>query len=330
MAERGIVIAIKGPIVGVFKVLNAGLAGLPTRGGTEYQRGPRHAINGFAIIVPGGIEHSDRAKFLAVAHKVADIDERDIEIGPHLTPITCARCHNHTKARVTIWPNDVFVAGLSIVFPRNRDHVLGQNTQELWILHGDITPEHELFMVRLEDSTDLLHVLEIHTTQPDVGSAGGRLSMAEFKGLVASDVQKRAGKKRYEVRVHGLDEIVRLLLGRGKHVPMRPLGDVRINFVLQHVMKVPEGLLFRKDGYIKLLCIGYNALDLIRRERCFLGSNQRLAREIEYVLHVKSKQIHLVRRQRADLAFHKFLSRDGTAADIVLHAAPLHAGPVAN
>ncbi len=111
---------------------------------------------------------------------------------------------------------------------------------------------------------------------------------------------------------------------------MRAFRDVGVNFVLQHMVKMSEGLLLGKNGDVELSGVVDQSVDFLRRERGFFGGEQRLAGEIEHVLHVKSEQIHLVGRQRADLALHVVFGGNGAAADVILHTAPLHAWPVAN
>ena len=97
-----------------------------------------------------------------------------------------------------------------------------------------------------------LHVIEIDASEADFSDSCGGLSVAQFESLVASDVQKRPGKKRDQVGIHGLDDVVGLFFRGGEHVAVRTLGYVGIDFVLQHVVEMSEGLLLGKNGDVEI------------------------------------------------------------------------------
>ena len=85
------------------------------------------------------------------------------------------------------------VARLRIVIPGNGDHVLGQNAEQLRILHRDVAPEHKLLMIGLKNAAHLLHVLEINSSQADFMGAALRSVRAPVQ---QSRRRQRAGKVR--------------------------------------------------------------------------------------------------------------------------------------
>src|ERR1700735_4469518 len=95
-------------------------------------------------------------------------------------------------------------------------------------------------------------------------------------------------------------------------------------------MEMAEGLLLGKNGHVEMLGIVHQGIDFMRSERRFLRRHKRLAGEVEDLLHVETEQIHLVSRQSPDLILHEIFGGNGTAADVILHASPLHAWPISN
>jgi len=50
-------------------------------------------------------------------------------------------------------------------------------------------------------------VLQINPTQADISGAGRGLSLAEFKCLIAANMQKRPGKQRHGFGIHAADDV---------------------------------------------------------------------------------------------------------------------------
>src|SRR5580658_11358557 len=100
-------------------------------------------------------------------------------IRPDLAPIVRPRRDYYVKARIAKRFDNAHVAWLGIVIPRHGNHVLRKRPEQLRIFHRDITPEHELLVIGLENAVHLLNVFEIDAAQPYFGGAGRGLSMAE-------------------------------------------------------------------------------------------------------------------------------------------------------
>src|SRR5258708_12387995 len=82
-----IIIAIEGPVIAAFEIIDAGLARLPTGGCPKPQAWPCHVDRRFTVIVPGGLERADGLMLLAVANKASNVHERPAPITPNHTPV---------------------------------------------------------------------------------------------------------------------------------------------------------------------------------------------------------------------------------------------------
>ncbi len=198
------------------------------------------------------------------------------------------------------------------------------------VFHGDVAPEHDALVVRLEDVGDAREEVEIDLADADFIRPGLGLAAAELEGLVGADVQERAGVYLGELVEHLLDQRVRTFLSRGEHVPVRGFREVRVKLVLQNVVQVSKRLLLGHHGDVILRCVLDQLARLAGRDRGFLRRDQRLPLVGEHRLHVGREHVDLVLAESADLLLEKFELGDGTAAEVVVHAAPAHRGPVAN
>src|ERR1700677_3564847 len=131
---------------------------------------------------------------LPVANKVSNVHESAFKIRPDRPPIACAGRNHNPQPSVGVGRNNTFVARLGVVIPGNSNHIFWKNRQQLGIFDRNIAPEHELLVIRLHDTEDLLEVFRINATQALLGSERLRLAKAEFKSLVRADVKKWARK----------------------------------------------------------------------------------------------------------------------------------------
>jgi hypothetical protein len=116
-------------------------------------------------------------------------------------------------------------------------------------------------VIRLHDLEDLLEVFEINAAEALLGSESLRLAEAKFEGFVGSDVEERTGKQRNDLAVNLANEIVGFGIGGREHVSVRRFGEVGIDFVLQKLMKMSEGLLLGQEGDVVLAGVVDKFLD---------------------------------------------------------------------
>jgi hypothetical protein len=116
-------------------------------------------------------------------------------------------------------------------------------------------------VIRLHDLEDFLQVFEINAAEALLGSQSYRLAEAKFEGFVGSDVKKRTGKQGNDLAVNLTNEIVSFGIGGRKHVSVGHFGEVGIDFVLQKLMKMSEGLLFGQESDVVLAGIVDKFLD---------------------------------------------------------------------
>ena len=83
-----VIVAVESPVIAVLEIVDAGFAGLPTGGCAKDQSGPGHINEGFAVVVPGGVEHAHGLMLLAVANKVPDVHETRCR-GPARSRASC-------------------------------------------------------------------------------------------------------------------------------------------------------------------------------------------------------------------------------------------------
>ena len=119
-------------------------------------------------------------------------------------------------------------------------------------------------MIRLHDLENFLEVFEINAAESLLGSERFRLPEAKFERFVGADVKERAGKQGNDLAVNLADEIVAFGIGGGEYVAVGRLGEIGIDFILQKLMKVPEGLLLGQDGDVVLAGVLDQLLDLSR------------------------------------------------------------------
>src|SRR5262249_55387622 len=143
-----------------------------------------------------------------------------LEIRPDLIPIVHSRCDDNSEASISIRHDDVFIARLRIVVPRNRNHVLGQNVQQFRILHGNVTPKHQLLVVGLHDLENLLQMLEVHASKPFLVSKRLRPALSEFESLIRTDMKERTREYRHNLPIELPYKLVGFRIRWREHVPV--------------------------------------------------------------------------------------------------------------
>src|SRR5208337_78746 len=110
-SKRSVVtIAVEGPIIAALEIIDAGLVRLPTSGCAKNQRWPGHVDEGFTVVVPVCVEHTEGLMLLTVANKIAYVDEGAVQVGPDHLPFSCSRLDNLSQACNGRWINEIFVA----------------------------------------------------------------------------------------------------------------------------------------------------------------------------------------------------------------------------
>src|SRR5271169_214526 len=189
---------------------------------------------------------------LAVANKVSDVHKGAFQVWPNRAPVACSRGDDYAQADIGIRGDDVFVTGLWVVVPGNRDHIFRKNGKQFRILDRDISPEHELLVIGLHDLENFLEMFEIHAAETLLRSEGFRLAEANLESLVETDVKQRPRKQGNNFAVNLPNKIVGFGIGGREYVPVRHLGEIGINFILQKLMKMPEGLLLGQERDVVL------------------------------------------------------------------------------
>src|ERR1035437_7778215 len=113
-------------------------------------------------------------------------------------------------------------------------------------------------------------------------------------------------------------------------MPMDRLGERRVEVVLEHVMQVAERLLLRYDVDVKALCVGDERAHVLMAHAAAGRRDERARIVGERVLVIRRVYVELVCRECADFAFLELERRNGAAREIVVEAAVLHRGPVAD
>src|SRR4029077_1917896 len=121
---------------------------------------------------------------LPIANKVPDVNKRALEVRPNHAPVPCSGRNDYAQAGTGVRGNDVFVAGLGVVVPRNCDHVFRKNGQKFGIFDCNISPEHKLLVIRLHDLENFLEVFEINAAETLLGSESLRLTESKFESFV--------------------------------------------------------------------------------------------------------------------------------------------------
>ena len=199
---------------------------------------------------------------LAVANEIPYVHKRAVEVRPDGAPGACSGRDDHAQAGVGVWGNNALVTGLRIVIPGNSDHVFGKNGQQFGILDRDISPEHELLVIRLHDLENFLQVFEIDAAETLLGRQSLRLSEPKFESFVGPNVEERARKQGSDLAVDLPNEIVAFGIGRSEHVTVGRLGEIGVDFVLQKLMNMSEGLLLGQEGDVVLAGVVDQLFDL--------------------------------------------------------------------
>ena len=111
---------------------------------------------------------------------------------------------------------------------------------------------------------------------------------------------------------------------------MRRFGERAKDIELEHVMQVPERLLFGNDLDVELFRVRDQFLHLVLRHHTAGRRHERMRLVLKRVLVVGRVHVQLESRKVADLHLLVVERRQGTAGEIVLHAAPAHGRPIAN
>src|SRR5437588_8016217 len=194
VGKCSIVTSVKSPVITVLEIVDAGFSRLPAGRGSEYQTRPGHVDERFAVVIPGCIERTHSLMLLAVTNKIADVHKRAFEVRPDDAPVARSGSNYYSKTGVCVWSNDAFVTRLRIVVPGNGDHVFRENRKQFGILHRDISPEHQLLVIRPHDLENFLQVFEINAAKALLCGESFGLAEAKFEGFVGTDVKERSWK----------------------------------------------------------------------------------------------------------------------------------------
>ena len=121
---------------------------------------------------------------MPVAHKALDVAQGHIQVGRSTAPVAGSGAHHHVEPGVAERLQVGNKVGKRIVHPAHHDHVFRKGLQELRVAHCNVSPEHEPFVVRLHDFSDLLDVIEINLADSYLVRQFFRLPLSELDGFV--------------------------------------------------------------------------------------------------------------------------------------------------
>ncbi len=145
---------------------DGGFALVPCGFGTEEDAVPVVVGEGFAVVVPDGVELAGGSEFLAVVGELLDVGEGVVPVGIDAGPVVDAGGDPGLEVGVGEGRDEAGeAAGLRVVLPGYGDggvlEGVGHGFEERGFFVGDVTPEEELAMEGLEVGDDLLHEVEV-------------------------------------------------------------------------------------------------------------------------------------------------------------------------
>ena len=125
-------------------------------------------VEAFAVVVPDGVQLAVAAETLAVAGELLNVIEAVDVVGVDAAPVVDAGGDPGLKAGVGEGLDvAVEAVGLRVVGPGDGDsgvlEGLGHGLDEVGRMVGDVAPEEELAVQRLERLDDAVHELEVRT-----------------------------------------------------------------------------------------------------------------------------------------------------------------------
>ena len=185
-------------------------------------------------------------------------------------------------------------------------------------------------MQRFKRGDDLRQEIEVHRAEGAGVDIRFGLAYSQVDGLVRADVQKRAGVVLGELSKPLLDQRERAGLAGREHGAVGGLGQRLVLLPNQGVTQVAEGFLLRHHRDVvarrergQLACLGGRDVAAGRRW-------QRVRGVLLGVFKVGRIEVDLIRRELLDQMFLKGQGRHRAARKIVVQAAILHRGPVAD
>ena len=192
-------VAVEDGAEGLLEGGDEGLAGLPGGGGSEEKAVPVLVGEGFAVVVPKGVELAGGPGALAREGELLDVGEAEVEVGVDLAVVVDGGGDPGFDSGVGEGMDDFAkpADGVGGVAPGDGDGGVLEGLGHGFELGGgvlrDVSPEEEAAVEGLEGGDDLLHEVEV-----DGGAAAGvdvgfGLAYAELDGLVGSEMEERAG-----------------------------------------------------------------------------------------------------------------------------------------
>ena len=169
-----VLVAVEDGAVGGFVGGDGGFAGLPGSGCSEEDAVPVVVGEGFAVVVPEGVELAGGPGALAGEGELLDVGEAEVVVGVDLAVIVDGGGDPCFDASVGEGGDDFGEAagGVGGVAPGYGDGAILEGFRHGLELGGgvlgDVSPEDEAAVEGLEGGDDLLHEVEV-----DGGSAAG-------------------------------------------------------------------------------------------------------------------------------------------------------------
>ena len=127
-----------------------------------------------------------------------------------------------------------------------------------------------------------------------------------------------------------MGELLGVGLAGGEDVAVRGLGERGVLLPVEEIVEVAEGLLLGDDGDVVLGGVGDELAGLGLGDGSAGGRHERVAGVLHGVLEVGRVDVDLVGGDGADELLLEVEGGDGAAGEVVVEAAILQGGPVAN
>ncbi len=335
LVERAAAVAVEDLGVGLLELGDGGVAVLPAGGGAEEDAVPVLVDEALAVVVPDGVEDAGRAEALAVADEPLDVFEGEGVVGVDLAVVVDAGGDPGLEAGVGEGGEELVVAvGLGGVDPGDGDGGLLEAGRKLLEEIGrvlcDVAPEEELAVQRLERGDEALHVVEVDGGEAAGVDVGLGLAEAEVDGLVGADVEEGAGVLGGELGEHAGGEGEGAGLVGGEDLAVRGLGEGLVLLPGEVVVEVAEGLLLGDDGDVEGAGVGDQRGGVGGRDGAAGRGEEGIGGVGGGVLEVGRVEVDLVGGEGADELLLELEGGDGAAGEVVVEAAIVHGGPVAD
>ncbi len=290
---------------------------------------------GFAVVVPDGVELAGGAQLHAFAGEALDVGEGVVPVGVDAGPVVDPGCDPGFDAGVGEGLDVFGVAGLGgVVPPGDGDGVLfellGEGFDEVGGALGDVAPPEESAVKGLQGFVDLLEVVEVDGAEALRVYGGFGLAVAEVNGFVGADVEEGAGVVGGQLGKHLVDELEGAGLGGGEHGAVGGFGDGAVLLPVEIVVEVAERLLVGDDGDVVTGGIGGELAGFGRGDTAAGGCGERVGGVLLGVLEVGRVDVGFVGGEGSDELLLEVEGADGAAGEVVLEAAVLEDGEVAD